>query len=275
MLTIACVKWGNWCAPHGARYVNNLYRSVTANLTLPHRFVCFADNTEGLDAGIETHALPDNLAGYYWETLYPSVKRRKLRPLLAVPYRLLRDKDNRQGIQSDKFATPYPIDLRGWYNKLYLFRPGVLEGRCIFIDLDTVITGNLDELFDYDGDFCLLRDFHHPYNYGSGLMAFRAEATTRIWTEYIRLGCPVMPKGDQQFIEKIMPDADFFQDRLPGQVVSYKLNCRRRGVPSYARIVCFHGNPRPHEMSDDWCRVYFDVPARSLERVPGPKQLSS
>lgn len=28
-----------------------------------------------------------------------------------------------------------------------------IEGKKCFIDLDTIITGNLDELFEYNGDF--------------------------------------------------------------------------------------------------------------------------
>ena len=38
-----------------------------------------------------------------------------------------------------------PID-QGFWSKLQLFRPGVLSGPTLFLDLDTVICGNLDEV---------------------------------------------------------------------------------------------------------------------------------
>jgi len=38
-----------------------------------------------------------------------------------------------------------PID-HGFWSKLQLFRPGVLSGSTLFLDLDTVVCGNLDEL---------------------------------------------------------------------------------------------------------------------------------
>ncbi len=52
---VICIKWGD---KFGPQYVNSLYRMVEKNLTVPHRFVCFTDNKEGLDKGIETFGLP-------------------------------------------------------------------------------------------------------------------------------------------------------------------------------------------------------------------------
>ena len=260
MLNVVCVKWGDWCAPHGARYVNNLYWGVRRNLTLEHRFMCFTDDPTGLDRGIEVRPLPLNLKGWWWGRVYPRPRRESLRPLLAAPYVFQRARDVGRGLDEEKAMTWRPVDLRGWYNKLYLFKPGVLEGRCAFIDLDTVIVGSLDETLDYDGDLCILRDFYSPRHYGSGLMAFRAEALGTVWTDFVRQGCPITRGGDQRFIERAVPDADFFQDRQPGQVVSYKLHCARQGVPDYARVVCFHGVPRPHEITEPRLLAAFDGP---------------
>jgi hypothetical protein len=49
------MKWG---ALYGPEYVNNLYRGVQQHLHRPHRFVCFTDNSEGLNPGIETFPIP-------------------------------------------------------------------------------------------------------------------------------------------------------------------------------------------------------------------------
>jgi hypothetical protein len=252
MLNVVCVKWGNWCEPFTADYVNNLASGVRNHLTLQHNFICFADDAEGLDASIEVRPLPQNLTGWWWESLYPHRRLAPLRPLTSLPYLLQRRGDHRDGIEADGGTTRYPIDLRGWYNKLYLFKPGVLFGPTLFLDLDTVIVGNLDEIASYEGPFCILRDFFRPQRYGSGLMAFQPEAVGHLWTQFVRDGCPMMKRGDQQFIEKHFPDADFFPDIWPGQVVSYKLQCQKRGVPDYARIVCFHGLPRPHELGEGY-----------------------
>ena len=52
---VICIKWGN---KFGAEYVNKLYKMVQKNLTIPHRFVCFTDNSEGFTDGIEERELP-------------------------------------------------------------------------------------------------------------------------------------------------------------------------------------------------------------------------
>ena len=67
---VICMKWGD---KFGPEYVNNLYYMVEKNLTIPHRFVCFTDNAEGLDEGIEARPLPelndDGLPEKAWKKL--------------------------------------------------------------------------------------------------------------------------------------------------------------------------------------------------------------
>ena len=53
---VICIKWGT---KFGADYVNRLYKMVEKNLSIPHRFVCFTDNAEGLVEGIEVRDLPE------------------------------------------------------------------------------------------------------------------------------------------------------------------------------------------------------------------------
>ena len=53
---VICIKWGT---KFDADYVNCLYKMVEKNLTLPHRFVCFTDNSNGLLNGIEVRPLPE------------------------------------------------------------------------------------------------------------------------------------------------------------------------------------------------------------------------
>jgi len=52
---ILTMKWGTIYGPH---YVNNLARGVRRHLARPHRFICFTDDSTGLDDEIEVHPLP-------------------------------------------------------------------------------------------------------------------------------------------------------------------------------------------------------------------------
>ena len=50
------MKWGN---KFSAEYVNRLYKMVMRNTTLPVRFICFTDDTGGINKNIETRNLPE------------------------------------------------------------------------------------------------------------------------------------------------------------------------------------------------------------------------
>lgn len=143
-----------------------------------------------------------------------------------------------------------PPDVAGWWTKLEMFRSGRFEGRCIYFDLDTIITGSLDEIASYSGDFAIVRDFNHPNLGQSCLMAWDASKTRHIYAAWHNAGRPQFhAHGDGGWINATMPDADKIQDLYPGQLVSFKLHCGK-GVPEGARVVAFHGLPRPHQIHD-------------------------
>lgn len=56
MLNILCMKWGTL---YRADDVNNLYHGVRRHLSAPFRFICFTDNADGLDPGVEAMPLPE------------------------------------------------------------------------------------------------------------------------------------------------------------------------------------------------------------------------
>lgn len=53
---ILTMKWGTI---YGAEDVNRLYRQVRRHLARPHRFICFTDDAEGIDPGVEALPLPE------------------------------------------------------------------------------------------------------------------------------------------------------------------------------------------------------------------------
>ncbi len=141
------------------------------------------------------------------------------------------------------------VGAKGWWAKCSLFRPGVLpQGeRCLYFDLDTIITGDLTDIASYTGKFAALRDFYFKGNLNSAMMAWEAGTLDHIWRIWDRCGRPqFITGGDQAWIEQIQPEYDQWQELIPNQVFSYKLDCQN-GVPDNARVICYHGQPRPHE----------------------------
>lgn len=201
MLNVVCVNQGNYLG-RGAEYVNTLASMVGRTLPTEHKFICFTDDPEGLDEGIE--------------------------------------------------VRPLPAGLTGWWAKLYLFsKEAGLDGRVMYFDLDTVIVGSLEQIAEYQGEFAILSDFYRPKGYGSGVMAWEGGTLSHIWEYYDEAGRPNIQGGDQAWIEKIQDNADRWQDLYPGAFVSYKKHAQE-WPPADAAVVCFHGEPRPHEYPSAW-----------------------
>lgn len=138
-----------------------------------------------------------------------------------------------------------------WWSKVSLFRPGAFPTgeQVLYFDLDTIITGDLTDIAEYRGKFAALGDFYFKGNLNSALMSWQAGSLDHIWRVWDRCGRPqFLAGGDQEWIESVQPTYDPWQEMLPGQIVSYKVDCQQ-GVPNDARVVCFHGKPRPHEIN--------------------------
>lgn len=214
MLTVACCYWGDWPDPGwGPKYIAALERAVARNLSVPYRFICFADQPEKVPAGIEARKLDA-----------PSWK--------------------------------------GCLPKLYVYAPEArLDGRVLLFDLDNVITGSLDDMGGYRGEIAV-RAWFRGYDSGidrsdprirdGDMIAFEAgnDASRAIWERFS--ADPVKAEewtgGRERFFIRDTVTPDLWQDLLPGQILSWKNHCRDGSLPSDARIVSFHGRPRPHEM---------------------------
>jgi len=193
------------------KYVNNLVDGIKENLTIDHEIVCLTDDPKGLSKSIDRVV---------------------------------------------KFRHNYPK----WWGKIELFRPDIFEDRQVFyFDLDTFIVGNLDEIVFYDGEFCALRDFYHLHSMGSGVMSWHGERVYRLYEDFKSNSNTGMSRfsgvGDQGWIEMYKPSpSDYFQDIFPNQIVSYKAHCIKANntvnLPKNAKVICFHGKPRPHEINN-------------------------
>ena len=155
------------------------------------------------------------------------------------------------GVECRKFTRNWP----GWWSKLNLFSPD-LKGDLLFLDLDTIILGPLDDIAKID-KLTVLRDFFRDgkkfkEGLGGGVMFLPEKDRAQIWDEFTvnpALSMKLHPRGDQFFFEQFwMHKAARWQDLVPGQINSWKVHCAN-GVPPDTRILAFHGLPRPWSVS--------------------------
>lgn len=118
---------------------------------------------------------------------------------------------------------------------------GIKAERIAFMGLDTIITGRLSELFHYKGPLAVPRDPYHPEDPCNGVVL-----------------CPPRPDivetpsaSDMRVLDGFKKD--YLDDIFPGMVKSYKVHVVPQGLGD-ARIVYFHGDPKPNVLDDPWIK---------------------
>lgn len=179
---------------------------------------------------------------------------------------------------TDMKGSQYGIDVvplvhgwGSWWSKLELFRPGAFpEGqRVVYMDLDVVLFGPIDELLAYEGEFAAFRGFKLKRSLNSSVMAFRAGSplVNDIWSPFAVRYKTIMRRlrreGDQEWINTMAgAHADRLQDVLPdGFVRSFKLECPAGTdrPPEGLRILVLHGHPKmPDLPAEHWARQQWE-----------------
>lgn len=136
-------------------------------------------------------------------------------------------------------------------------------------DLDTIITGELPNPQEHD--FVTNHDFYalQP-RIQSGFMFIEPAIAAHIFEHFIADPEKVMQlcRRDGDFIAKLMDGAALWRDVTPGQVVSWKVHCTHER-PADARVVCYHGKPRPRETG------WADSGSFKHYRLPNPDRYLS
>jgi len=201
---------------YGPEHVNILFRSVKRNTTVPFRFICVTDDSNGLHPDIEVVDL--------WD---------------------------------------YCQYLGGCYNRLYIFSAEIEDlfgPRFIAIDLDCVVTSNIDHILNRTEDFIIneydIENNNHASHqyYNGGIIMMYAGSRDEVWNEFDPLMTPEVLQPRKDRIEIVGSDQAWISHRLgPGEstftkldgVYDYRKLEDRRFLPEDAAIVMFPGKRDP------------------------------
>ena len=120
--------------------------------------------------------------------------------------------------------------------------PFALGYPMLLMGLDTVITGNIDHLLEYCLEakrFAVPRDPFTPTEVCNGVCLVPAG--------HSHIGIDHDGSNDMEWVRRFKPAV--IDDIFPGQVVSYKGYVKPRGGLGDERIVYFHGEEKPHQLS--------------------------
>jgi len=161
---------------------------------------------------------------------------------------------------------------KAWWYKTNMFNEQQWEGLVLYLDLDTVIVGQLDKLFENSPEeFNICQDFnrHSMPDYhvsNSSVMMFKANSFVKYYVDFLNDKTKIINKfkGDQDWLTSILGDNKVWWPKK--WVMSYKwevLNggLKRMGTTEYnsdittidndTSVLVFHGSPNPSELAND------------------------
>jgi hypothetical protein len=167
----------------------------------------------------------------------------------------------------DCLSVPLSTDWPGWWAKLEVFR---LAGKVLYLDLDSVVVGSLDDICAAPHKFTMVHEYYRPHFACSTAMAWDgdysyiarefARVDSKETRDYYDNWTPCDRIGDQAFIEDCLKRAgrkiEFFRDRFGERsIASYKVHCKDKGLDGTEAVVAFHGSLKPDNLNHvDWVR---------------------
>ena len=210
----------------------------------------------------------------YVNRLYNMVKRN-----CSIDYEFVCLTENPNGLDPNIKTVPLPPGLKGWWCKPYMFSNDLpLNGTVLYLDLDVVISNNIDKLFMYEPTkWCTIRDFTRVMRpqwqkYNSSVVRFKTGELDYVWKDFSRDPIAVQRKhfGDQDHLYEatrnnpatVYPDSwiqswkwEVRKSKLLGRGTrgTRELTTIEHVVPNSDCCVCvFHGDPNPEHCKDPW-----------------------
>ena len=88
----------------------------------------------------------------------------------------------------------------GSWHKIYLFSwDHGIDARLLYMDIDMVVTGSLEDFLSYDGDFATGSRFNRPDQINSTIMSIPAGYGRQVWTTFTRYRSMVIAQLRRRF----------------------------------------------------------------------------
>lgn len=181
--------------------------------------------------------------------------------------------DDSEGLDKEIKPIKLETSFSGWMKKSMLFDDKILnqitqdenENLC-FIDLDMIIYNNIDFIFEYKGNFCLMKTddikCENSINgYNSSIVVWKRGFGKEIFStmeKYEKALTKQIVRFDH-YLEFIVKNSDFTQDVFVGKILDYNTYCKgKKDLPENGAIIAFPRSPKPHECNDEWISKYWN-----------------
>lgn len=235
-----------------------------------------------------------NVVCMKWGTKFPASYVNTLasmvRKHLPPPYRFVCFTDDGNGLNEEIEILPLPemqlaksLPERGWRKLTVLGNNlgGGLTGQALFLDLDVVITGDLQPFFDEQGEFIIVHEWGFSDNVIGNSSVFRFEIGQHqdVLDNFLNHGEEVRTqyRNEQAYLSHSIHKKGILTYWNEKWCRSFKRHCLRKfplcyflepKLPDNAKIIVFHGNPNPDAVQKGWvghCGLRSARPAKWID----------
>lgn len=224
MLSVVCFQWNTGFRQYLPEYVNVLARGYKRNLSMPHRFVCVTEETNGFSSDVEVFPLPP------------------------------------EALEAARLASPEGPRFPASYRRLWAFseQAKALGDWILMTDIDCVVTGPVDPLIQYalenGHDFVGWRPsslWGIEDRIAGGNWLLRAGSRAQVWNKFSREAAVKARKvgyrgSDQAWISYCLAKTAAVWPRHCGIYQAQQMKKHGfRLLPVDAKIVHFNGALKP------------------------------
>lgn len=234
MLSIVCWLWDE---PGRRKYlpehVNVLQRMFARTLSMPHRFICVADDAQGFTPAVEVVITP-------------------------APAR-----------EAGRLRSPEGSRFPSCYRRLWTFSEDAQAafGDLVFLtDIDIVLTADIAPLVDRTEDFVgwrpMARWGKRNDRIGGGMYLLRTGSRPKVWTEFqgaksiARARAAGFRGSDQAWLSYCLGQEPAWPQKC-GLYSIRDLHDGRDPLPDDARLVQFNGPAKPWDSKIEWVRQHW------------------
>ena len=166
----------------------------------------------------------------------------------------------REDVRPVRFSRS--IDQYGWMSLMEMYRPDLCAGRRFTMGLDTILTGPLDDILEYECRFALCQDPFSPKMVCNAVTLASPEFAEEFWNYWLENEDEIMTldllfhaPSEMMLMRRLYNDMPRLDIIFKGRILSYKAHI----VPKRERItdtsiIYFHGQLKPHELDELWIR---------------------
>lgn len=177
----------------------------------------------------------------------------------------------RFGVFAPEAEDEYLTKLPGCFCRLRMFDPewqdrNGISGRLVCVDLDVVVTGELDEVFDRPEKFVILQGANaaNPCPFNGSVMMLRTGSRPDVWKDFSLKRAEEVPyyefPDDQAWLAHKVPDAGGWKAGPESGIYAFQKPGWPKGesLPAGAKLVAFPGWRDPSRFAHlDWVKRHW------------------